>query len=100
MVLAVFKIALRLSDWYVFMRQSLQVLKVFITVAQAQVFWKTKFFRKILEYGFLVESTTIKHGTPPYKIVLLKPMLRQSEWGVQNRLIGNNGDLPRSTSFF
>ena len=28
-----------------------------------------------------------------------KSMLRQTEWGVQDELIANNGDLPVTTSF-
>ena len=41
-LLGIFKIALRLRDQHVFMRQSLEILNVFNTLDLKQIFWKTK----------------------------------------------------------
>ena len=46
MVLAIFKVAIRLRFWHIFMWQSREILKVFITLTLKQVFWKTKPFIK------------------------------------------------------
>ena len=54
MLLGIFKIALRLIDQLVFMRQQVEILNVFNTLTLKQTFWKTKsFFKKL----FLVEHT-------------------------------------------
>ena len=60
-----FKIALRLRDRHVFMWQSLGILSVFNTLTLKQIFWKTKFFFKKLEYHFLVEGTKIENTSFP-----------------------------------
>ena len=44
---------------------------------------------------FLVQTTM-----NPKRMLRQKPMLRQIEWGVQNRPITKNGRLPPTTSFF
>ena len=44
---------------------------------------------------FLVQSTMNQT-----RMLRQKPMLRQIEWGVQNRPITKNGRLPPTTSFF
>ena len=44
---------------------------------------------------FLVQSTMNQK-----RMLRQKPMLRQIEWGVQNRPITKNGRLPPTTSFF
>ena len=56
MVLGIFKIVLRLRDRHAFMRQLVEMLNVFITLALKQIFWKTKTFLKKLEYRFLAEG--------------------------------------------
>ena len=56
MVLEIFKLALRLRDRHVFMRQSVEVLNFSNTLTLKQIFLKTKTFFKKLEYRFLVES--------------------------------------------
>ena len=60
MVLGIFKIALRLRDWHVFMWQSVKVSNVFKTLTLKQIFWKTKTLFKKVEYHFLVEATKIE----------------------------------------
>ena len=42
--LGIFKIALRLGDRYLFMRQSVKIFKVFNTLTLKQIFWKIKTF--------------------------------------------------------
>ena len=49
MVLGIFKIALCLSVWHVFMWQLLEILNVFNTLTLKQIFLKTKNFFKKLE---------------------------------------------------
>ena len=70
MVLGIFKITLRLRDWDVFMRQSVEILNVFNTLALKQIFWKTKTFIKKLEYRFLVENIKIQNASFPYKTAI------------------------------
>ena len=70
MVLEIFKIILRLRDWDVFMRQSVEILNVFNTLALKQIFWKTKTFIKKLEYRFLVENIKIQNASFPYKTAI------------------------------
>ena len=71
-MLGVFKITLRLRNWYVFGWQSREILSVFITVTLKQVFWKTKAFFKKLECFVLVESPVIESPTFPIKTALSK----------------------------
>ena len=66
----VFKIALRLRDWHVFMWQSVKVSNVFNTLTLKQIFWKTKTFFKKLEYRFLVENTKIENISFSFKTAL------------------------------
>ena len=63
-MLGIFKIALRLSDWHVFMSQSVKVLK---TLTLKQIFWKTRTFLKTLDYRFFVETTKIENTSFPVK---------------------------------
>ena len=72
MVIGIFEIALRLRDWHVFMRPSLEIENVFTNLTLKQVFWKTKTFSKKLEYRFLVESAKIKSATFPKQTSLSK----------------------------
>ena len=76
--MGIFKIALCLIDWYIFMWQSLEVLNVFNTLTLKQIFWITKTFFKKLESCFLVESTKIENASFPYKTAI-------SETSVKNR---------------
>ena len=55
---------------------------------------------KKLDYGFLVEILRLKTHHFHTKLSCQKPMLRQIEWGVQNRLLTKNGVLPVTTLFF
>ena len=66
-MLGIFKIALRLRDRYVFMRQSVKVLNAFNTFTLIQIFWKTKTFFKKLEYRLLVEITKIENTSFSFK---------------------------------
>ena len=70
MSLGIFKMALRLRDWHVFIWQSVKVSNVFNTLAFKQIFWKTKTFSKKLEYCFLVETTEIENTSFPFKTAL------------------------------
>ena len=54
----------------------LEILNVFNTLTSAQVFWKTKIFKK-LKYCFSVASATIENTTFQYKT---------DEWEVQNAI--------------
>ena len=46
-ILGISKIAFRFKDRHVFMRQSMEIPNVFITLTLKQIFWKTKtFFQK------------------------------------------------------
>ena len=59
-VLGIFKIALRLRDWHVFMWRPLEILTVFITLFLKLIFWKKgRFFLKTW-ISFLVQSTKIE----------------------------------------
>ena len=99
-VLEIFKMAIRLRDRHVFMWQSVEILNVFNTLILKQKFWKTKTFFKKLEYRFLTENTSLKthhfHTNLPYQ----KPMLRQTEWWVQNGPITKKGVLLVNTLLF
>ena len=71
-------------------------MSVFNTSTEKEIFRKTKYFLKKLEYRFLVESTKNFHT----KLACQKPMLRQIEWRVQNGPITKKGVLPATTLFF
>ena len=98
MLLGIFKTALSLRDRHVFMWLSLEILNVFNTSTLKQIFWKTQALLK--KMFFLVGSAKIKNPTFPYKLLCQKPMLRQIEWGVQNRPIIKNGVLSVTILFF
>ena len=85
-----------MKDRHVFMWQSVKVSNVFNTSTGKEIFRKTKYFLKKLEYRFLVESTKNFHT----KLACQKPMLRQIEWRVQNGPITKKGVLPATTLFF
>ena len=61
------------------MRQSLEILKVFITIHLKLVFWKMKALFRKLEYSFSVESTTIKSAIFPYKTALPKANVKTNK---------------------
>ena len=69
-MLGIFKIALRLRDWHVFVWQSVKVSNVFNTLTLKQIFWKTKTFFKKLEYRIFVEITKIESTSFPFKTAL------------------------------
>ena len=70
MVLGIFKIALHLRDWLVFMWQWMKVSNIFNTLALKQIFWRMKTFFKKLEYRFLVEATKIEITPFQFKTAL------------------------------
>ena len=70
MVPGIFKIALRLRDQHIFIRQSLDILTVFNTFTLQQILWIKKTFFKKLEYRFLVESTGIENTSFPYNTAM------------------------------
>ena len=70
MVPGIFKIALRLRDQHIFIRQSLDILTVFNTFTLQQILWIKKTFFKKLEYRFLVESTRIANTSFPYNTAM------------------------------
>ena len=99
-MLVIFKIILRLRDRHVFMWQSVEILNVFNTLTLKQIFWKTKTFLKKWSTVFKLQALRLKthhfHTKSPYQ----KPMLRQTEWWVQNEPITKNRVLPETTLFF
>ena len=102
MVLGIFKISLRFSNGIgMFLcDKSLEILTVFNTLTLEQIFWITKIFFKKLEQHFLFETLRLKAHHFHTKLPYQQPMLRQIEWGVQNRPITKNGVLPVTTLFF
>ena len=74
-----FKIALRLRDWYVFMWQSVNISNDFSTLTLKQIFWKTKTFSKKLEYRFLVESTKIGNASFSYKTAISEANVKKNK---------------------
>ena len=70
MVLGIFKIAPRLRDRHVFMRQWVGTLNIFNTLTLKQTFWKPKGFLKKLEYRFLVQSTKTEKTSFPFKTAI------------------------------
>ena len=88
-MLRIFKKALRLRDKHGFMWQPQGMLNVFKMLTLKKRFLKSyNFFQK--PGGLFLVQTTMNQ----------KRMLRQIEWGVQNRPITKNGRLPPTTSFF
>ena len=73
MALGIFKIAFRLKDGHVFMRQLVEVLNDFSILTLKQISWKTRTFFKKLGYRFLVESTKIEKASFPYKTAISNP---------------------------
>ena len=71
----------------------MEVLNFFNTSTLKQIFWKTKFFFKNLEYHFLVESTKIENALFPYKTAKSEANVK-IEWPVQDGPITKNGVLP------
>ena len=78
-MLGIFKVALRLRDRHVFIRQSMKFFNVFTTLTLLQIFWKTKIFFKKLEDCFLVETTRLKTHHFHSELLCQKLMLRQIE---------------------
>ena len=70
MVPGIFKIALRLRDQHIFIRQSLDILTVFNTFTLQQILWIKKNFFKKLEYRFLVESARTENTSFPYNTAM------------------------------
>ena len=85
MVLGIFKIVLRLRDRHVFMRQLVEMLNVFITLALKQIFWKTKTFLKKLEYRFLAEGTKTENAPFPYKTVISEAKVKTNRMVSKDR---------------
>ena len=72
----IFKLAFRLRDRHVFMRQSVEHLNVFNTLTLKQTFWKLRVFFKKLEYRFLVESTKIEKASFPFKTAISESIVK------------------------
>ena len=71
------------------------MLNVFKMLTLKKRFLKSyNFFQK--PGGLFLVQTTMNQK----RMLRQKPMLRQIEWGVQNRPITKNGRLPPTTSFF
>ena len=71
-VLGIFKIALRLRDWHVFIWQSVKVSNVFNTLT----FWKTRTFFKKQENHFLIEATKIENTSFSFKTALSEAIVK------------------------
>ena len=92
-VLGIFKIALRLRDWHVFMWQSVKVSNVFNTVTLKQIFQKTETFFKKLEYRFLVETAKIESRLFPFKTALSEASVKT------NRMVTSKWNYHKGRSF-
>ena len=89
MVLGIFKIALRLRDWYVFCDN--HTVNIFNTLTLKQIFQKTKTFQET-GVPFLVQSFKIKNAIFLYKTALSEANVKTYiEWVVENALITKNG---------
>ena len=75
------------------MWQSVNILKVFNTLALKQIFWKTKSFFKKLEYRFLVESTKIENASFRYKTATSEAHVKT------NRIVTTKWTFPKERSF-
>ena len=93
MVPEIFKIALCLSVWHVFMWQSVEMLNVFKTLNLKQIFWKTKNVFKKLEYCFVTESTKIEYVSFPYKTAILEANVKT------NRMVSTEWTYHKKRSF-
>ena len=64
-VLRIFKIALRLRGWHVFMRQSLEIFNVLDTLTLKYFFFEKRKLGNFKKIGvpFVVESTMIESAT-------------------------------------
>ena len=100
MVLRNFKIGLHLRGPHVFIRQSLEILNVFITLTLKYVFWKTKSLFEKLQYHVLFESTAMKSAILPYKTGLPKVNIKTNRMWSTNRPITKSGLLQLTTLFF
>ena len=97
-MLGIFEIALRLRDMHVFMWQSLEVLNVFNTLTLKQISGKRKAFPKNWSTVFKFKPLRLKAHHFHTKMLCQKPMLRQTEWRLQNEPTTKNGVLPVTTS--
>ena len=61
------------------MWESVKILNVFNTLTLKQIFWKTKFFLRKLEYRFLVESTKIESASFPYKTIISEANIKKNK---------------------
>ena len=101
MVLAIFKIVLRLRDGHVLVWQSMEIFNVFNTVTLKQIFWKKNtFMKKLPEHRFLLERTKIENATFLYKIAISETTIKTSRLGSINGPITKDVILPVTTLFF
>ena len=97
-----------MTDWHVFMWQSLEILNIFNTLTLKQIFWKTQIPFTKPEEHFLVESTEIDNATIPYKTALSEANVKTNRMGSRKwNITKNRVVLPViffsedfSTSFF
>ena len=83
---------------HVFMWQSLEVLNVFNTLTLKQISGKRKAFPKNWSTVFKFKPLRLKAHHFHAKMLCQKPMLRQTEWRLQNEPTTKNGVLPVTTS--
>ena len=83
---------------HVFMWQSLEVLNVFNTLTLKQISGKRKAFPKNWSTVFKFKPLRLKAHHFHTKMLCQKPMLRQTEWRLQNEPTTKNGVLPVTTS--
>ena len=92
-MLGIFKIALRLRDWHVFMGQSVGILSAFNTLTLKQIFWKLETFFRKLEYHFLVESTKTGNASFSYKAAMSEASVKT------NRMVSTKRTYQKERSF-
>ena len=93
MILGIFKIALRLRDWRVFMWQPLAILNAFSTLTFNKIFFRPQTFVKKLEYDFLLESSKNENATFPYKTA-------RSVANVRTNRLGSNKEGSFASNYF
>ena len=92
MVLGIFKIAVCLRDYHVFIWQSVEILN--------RLSGKQKPFSKLWSTAFKLKALRSKTHHFHTKLPYQKPMLRQIEWWVHNGPIKKNEVLLVTISFF
>ena len=74
--LGIFKIALRLRDWHLFIWQSVKILNDLNTLTLRQIFWKTNTFVQKTGVPFLIGSTKFENASFSNETVILETNIK------------------------